>query len=29
MRHSTEPGTTLWQRVAVRLLSLLPIEWLL
>jgi putative cardiolipin synthase len=27
--HDREPGTTLWQRVAVRLLSWLPIEWLL
>jgi putative cardiolipin synthase len=29
IRHDTEPGTSLWQRVAVRLLSLLPIEWML
>jgi putative cardiolipin synthase len=29
VRHDTEPGTALWQRAAVRLLSLLPIEWLL
>lgn len=28
-RHDTEPGTTAWQRHAVRILSLLPIEWLL
>jgi putative cardiolipin synthase len=29
VRHDTEPGTAFWQRAAVRLLSLLPIEWLL
>ena len=29
IRHSTEPGTSRWQRAAVRILSLLPIEWLL
>jgi len=29
MRHDVEPGTTLWHRVAVRLLSLLPIDWML
>jgi putative cardiolipin synthase len=29
VRHDTEPGTAVWQRAAVRLLSLLPIEWLL
>ena len=29
VRHDVEPGTTLWQRLAVRLLSLLPIDWLL
>lgn len=29
VRHAIEPGTTLWQRLAVRVLSLLPIEWLL
>ena len=29
IRHDTEPGTTVWQRMAVALLSLLPIEWLL
>ena len=29
MRHDTEPGTTLWQRAAVSVLSVLPIEWLL
>ena len=29
VRHETEPGTTRWQREAVRLLSLLRIEWLL
>ena len=27
--HYTEPGTTRWQRAAVRVLSWLPIEWLL
>ena len=27
--HRTEPGTSVWQRLVVRLLSLLPIEWLL
>lgn len=29
VRHETEPGTTAWQRTAVAMLSLLPIEWLL
>jgi len=29
VRHDTEPGTTLWQRLAVWFLSLLPIEPLL
>jgi putative cardiolipin synthase len=29
VRHDTEPGTAAWQRLAVRLLSLLPIDWLL
>ncbi len=29
IRHDKEPGTTLWQRVAVWFLSRLPIEWLL
>jgi putative cardiolipin synthase len=29
VRHDTEPGTNLWQRSLVLLLSLLPIEWLL
>jgi len=28
-RHDQEPGTTVWQRTGVRLLSLLPIDWLL
>ncbi|MCA1248810.1 phospholipase D family protein [Massilia sp. MS-15] len=28
-RHDKEPGTSVWQRVAVQLLSLLPIDWLL
>jgi len=29
VRYDTEPGTNFWQRAGVRLLSLLPIEWLL
>ena len=29
VRHTTEPGTTFWQRAGVWLLSWLPIEWLL
>lgn len=29
LRHETEPGTTFWQRTKVRLLSLLPLEWLM
>jgi putative cardiolipin synthase len=29
VRHDTEPGASIWLRTAVRLLSLLPIEWLL
>ncbi|HEY9281011.1 MAG TPA: phospholipase D family protein [Eoetvoesiella sp.] len=29
VRHDTEPGTSFWQRAGVKLLSLLPIEWLL
>jgi putative cardiolipin synthase len=29
VRHPIEPGTTFWQRLAVRVLSWLPIEWLL
>jgi putative cardiolipin synthase len=29
LRHDTEPGSGFWKRTAVRLLSLLPIEWLL
>lgn len=29
IRHDTEPGTTLWKRMAVRLMSVLPIDWLL
>jgi putative cardiolipin synthase len=29
VRHATEPGTTAWQRLAVRILSLLPIEELM
>jgi putative cardiolipin synthase len=27
--HKTEPGVSWWKRVAVRLIALLPIEWLL
>ena len=27
--HDKEPGTTLWQRVVVRVMSWLPIDWLL
>ena len=27
--HDSEPGTSFWQRLAVRLMSMLPIEWLL
>jgi putative cardiolipin synthase len=29
VRHDTEPGTSWWQRMAVRFMSLLPIDWLL
>lgn len=29
LHHTTEPGTTLWSRLVVRVLGLLPIEWLL
>jgi len=29
VRHDVEPGTTWWRRLSVRLLSLLPIDWLL
>ena len=29
IRHDVEPGTGFWQRLGVRLLSLLPIDWLL
>jgi putative cardiolipin synthase len=28
-RHTTEPETTLWRRLGVNLISLLPIEWML
>lgn len=28
-RYDTEPGTTFWQRSGVRILALLPIDWLL
>ncbi|HEY9446366.1 MAG TPA: phospholipase D-like domain-containing protein, partial [Burkholderiales bacterium] len=27
--HDTEPGTDLWRRLGVTLLSLMPIDWLL
>ena len=29
VRHDAEPGTNLWQRLAMALLALLPVEWLL
>ena len=29
VRHDREPGTTWWQRLKLRLLSLLPLEWLM
>jgi cardiolipin synthase C len=29
IRHNTEPGVSLWRRVVVDFLSLLPIDWLL
>jgi putative cardiolipin synthase len=29
VRHDIEPGTSFWQRAAVRFMSLLPIDWLL
>ncbi len=29
VRHDIEPGTGFWQRAAIGLLSLLPVEWLL
>jgi putative cardiolipin synthase len=29
IRHDTEPGTSFWRRVGVRILSWLPIDWLL
>jgi putative cardiolipin synthase len=29
VRHDTEPGTSFWLRAGIRLLSALPIEWLL
>ncbi|MES2470261.1 MAG: phospholipase D family protein [Verrucomicrobiota bacterium] len=29
VRHTTEPGTTAWTRLKVRMISWLPIEWLL
>ena len=29
VRHDQEPGTTVWKRAGVRILSLLPIDWLL
>ena len=27
--HDVEPGTTVWPRIGITVLSLLPIEWLL
>jgi hypothetical protein len=27
--HDREPGTSVWRRLAVWLISLLPVEWLL
>jgi len=27
--HNQEPGTRFWLRIAVRVMSMLPIEWLL
>jgi putative cardiolipin synthase len=29
VQHDTEPGTGFWKRAAVRLLSILPIDWML
>jgi cardiolipin synthase C len=29
LRHDTEPGTSFWQRLGVRILAMLPIEWML
>lgn len=29
IRHETEPGASVWQRAAVWLIALLPVEWLL
>jgi putative cardiolipin synthase len=29
IRHDTEPGTSAWRRMSVRMLSWLPIDWLL
>lgn len=29
LRHDQEPGTSVWKRAGVRVLSLLPIDWLL
>lgn len=29
VRHETEPGTSIWKRAGVRILSWLPIDWLL
>jgi putative cardiolipin synthase len=29
IRHDTEPGTSFWRRMGVRILSWLPIDWLL
>jgi putative cardiolipin synthase len=27
--HTSEPGTTLWQRAVVKVLSWLPLDWML
>lgn len=29
IRHDTEPGTSVWKRLGVRIMSVLPIDWLL
>jgi putative cardiolipin synthase len=29
VRHTREPGISIWRQIAVRILSLLPIDWLL
>ena len=28
-RYDTEPGTSMWKRMGVSILSMLPIDWLL